>query len=200
MNYFSGHSQPSLLSGSLISFHCLQRNLADSDHFCCVSVWGGTRSAIMMGCRDSAKPLVLRTHSVGYTTLTVLLSAGITSLPGKMQADTQTLYGMHERDGFEWQMHLSWEGWPKAGGRSLWSSASCKTEQADKYMVFTDLLMIITCNCYMCKESLCKAWICRANPTVIVSTRTSRDMFLTFWRGKSYQKNVFLEGRKKRLI
>lgn len=60
MDYFSGCSNPSLWSGSLISFHCLRRNPADSDHFCCVSVWRGTRSATVIGCRDSAKLPMLR--------------------------------------------------------------------------------------------------------------------------------------------
>lgn len=30
-------------------------------------------------------------------------------------------------------------------------------QQADKYIAFTDLLMIITCSCYMCKQSFSNA-------------------------------------------
>lgn len=126
-------TKPSLWSDSLISFHCLQQNPADSDHFC-VSVWRGTRSAIVIQSTETVLSLSCLELSWLHNPDSAAQCRYYFLAWQNATQYTNPHNGMGECNGIEWQMHLCWGDCPKAGGRSLWASAACNTEQADKYM------------------------------------------------------------------
>lgn len=159
-------------------------------------MWKGTRSAIVTGCRDSAKPLMHRT---------LLAAQPWQCCPGQvLLLCLAECNSVHKPPTWWVNIMVLGDKWicVKGAAQKLVGKVSGVVQlvRQSKYMTFTDSLVIVTCSCYICKQSLCGAWICWGNPTVVVNTSTRRDILLIFWTGKSYEKDIFLEGREKRLI
>lgn len=196
MNYFSSPSKASLWSSSLINFHCLQQNPADSDHLCCVSVWRGTGSARVIGCRDSAKPLMLRT---------LLATHPWQCCPAQILLPCLAKCSLIHRPSVWWVkvMVLSDKCISAEGPAQKLVGEVSGVVQLVGQSKLTSTWLLLTrswlwpaaVTCVKCKQSLCNAWICGQNPTVAVNMRTRRDILLIFW---TYE-DVFLEGREKRL-
>lgn len=142
---------------SLFSQLACRETIADSDRFYCASVWRGTRSARVTGCKDSPKPLMLRT----------LFATQLwqhCSLQGPSAWQNSAPY-----------MNLC------GAGRMQVQSDKCSSKKAAQRLVgevsgvpqlvrqskLTGMWLLQTCAwlspgaaAHMCKHTVCDAWLC----------------------------------------